>query len=65
MPVEAHEDGPVVGDELGEEADDEQRQEDPQRPEAALIGTKEAEAPLSQRRDAPAEESRLRRRGFG
>jgi hypothetical protein len=65
MAIEADEERPVVGDEFGEEADDEEGEEDPERPEAAPIGTEEGKAALGQRRDPAAEEVGLRRRGLG
>ena len=40
----------VVGDELGEQADEEQDEEDPQRPEAAPVGLEDFEPPPLKRR---------------
>jgi hypothetical protein len=62
LAVIGHDQGPVIGDELGEEAEHEQREEDPQRPEAPLVGTKIPQAAPRQRRDAHAEKADAGRR---
>ena len=49
----ADEERSVVGDELGEQRHDEQREEDPQRDVAAAVRAKGAPAPLGDRRQPP------------
>src|SRR5262249_30546735 len=47
--VVADEEGVIVGDQLGAEADAEEDQEDPERPEAPPIGAEVVESPPEQR----------------
>ena len=58
----AHQQRPVIGNEFGEQADDEQHEKDPQGPEAAPVGAEIVEPAPGQRGDAPAEEHIARRR---
>ena len=53
----AHQQRPVIGNEFGEQADDEQHEKDPQRPEAAPVGAEIVEPTPGQRSglDAPNE----------
>ena len=51
------EDRLVVGDELGEEAQDEERREDPEGPVAAPVGAEVLQTPPGQRRDAEPQET--------
>src|SRR5215472_16517807 len=51
LAVETDEQRPVIGDELGEEREDEQRQEQPKRNVAAPIGLEIAPTPSVERRE--------------
>ena len=57
--VELHQQRPVVGDELGEQGDREQRQEQPQRPPATAVGAEVAETPTGQGRKTPGQRESL------
>src|SRR3546814_14446396 len=56
--VEADQDRPVVRQDLGEQAEDEQHQEDPGRPEAAAVAPEVLPAPAVARADRDAEDAR-------
>src|SRR3546814_8865209 len=56
--VEADQDRPVVRQDLGEQAEDEQHQEDPGRPEAAAVAPEVLPAPAVDRADRDAEDAR-------
>ena len=55
----------VVGDELREQSDQEDRQEDPERPVAARVGAEVVQAPARERRDLPSQEAVFARSGLG
>src|SRR5207302_1058280 len=53
----ADDDRPVIRDEFGEKCDDEQREKDPQRPEAASVPPEGVEPPPRERCDPYAEKA--------
>src|SRR5216683_291988 len=63
MPVIGDDQRTIVGDEFGAEAQEHQREKDPERPEPALVGPEISEAPPRQGRQPKSEPALPRRSG--